>query len=305
MSAEHASDLAGDASTATYPLGAVSRLTGLSPDLLRAWERRYQVVTPLRTSGGTRRYQDADVERLRLVKAAVDAGHRISEVAALSADELERRAHQDEPAPSSALERVLTALEHLDNLEAERLTGLQLAALGPGRFARDFAAPLAEAMGEEWANHRLSVASEHLGTALLRSLLGASMRPSIASSQAPPIVFCTLPGERHELGLLIAALVAVGAGGNPLYLGPDLPVDEIIGAAELKRPVAVGLSVVFPPNPATESMLAEIRAGIAPECQLWVGGSGACELTMPEGVDRIGNLVDFEQRVALSSTRRR
>jgi len=75
----------------TYPLRTVARLTGLSPEVLRAWERRYRVVTPARTPGGTRRYSAADLERLRLLKAAVDAGHRIGDVARLDVAELSRR----------------------------------------------------------------------------------------------------------------------------------------------------------------------------------------------------------------------
>ena len=76
----------------TYPLRTVARLTGLSPHVLRAWERRYEVVVPLRTEGGTRRYRSADLERLRLVKSAVDAGHRVGQIAQLGDAELKQKA---------------------------------------------------------------------------------------------------------------------------------------------------------------------------------------------------------------------
>ena len=126
----------------TYPLRAAARLTGLSPDLLRAWESRYGVVKPLRTSGGTRRYRAADLERLRLVKAAVDAGDRISVVAGLDPVELARRAAGTEKPSQAGLEPILSALERLDAEGAQRLLALQLSAMGPVSFAREFALPL-------------------------------------------------------------------------------------------------------------------------------------------------------------------
>ena len=126
----------------TYPLRAAARLTGLSPELLRAWERRYGVVEPMRTPGGTRRYTAADLERLRLVKAAVDAGQRIGDVASLDLEALKRHSTlADPPARTSSWKRSLTALDQLDDAAAQRLLSLQLSALGPVRFARDVAVP--------------------------------------------------------------------------------------------------------------------------------------------------------------------
>ena len=103
--------------------------------------------------------------------------------------------------------------------------------------------------------------------------------------------------------LLIAALVAMGAGGNSLYLGPDLPVSEIRVAAELKRAKAVAISVVSPPNPATDTMVSELRSELASGCRLWIGGAGGRRLEAREGVEHIDSLVELEQQVALVSTR--
>ena len=133
----------------TYALGVAARLTGLSPDLLRAWERRYAAVEPMRTPGGTRRYRAADLERLRLLKAAVDKGYRIGDIASLDDQELTRRTERAGAMQGSdAIEPVIAALERLDMAEADQLIALQLAALGPARFARQFAAPLLEALGQ-------------------------------------------------------------------------------------------------------------------------------------------------------------
>jgi DNA-binding transcriptional MerR regulator len=288
----------------TYALGVAARLTGLSPDLLRAWERRYAAVEPRRTPGGTRRYRAADLERLRLLKAAVDKGYRIGEIANLDDQELTRRMDRGSAEQGSdAIEPVIAALERLDTAEADRLIALQLSALGPARFARQFAAPLLEALGRAWEETRICVASEHLGSGLLRSLLGGALRPTAASGSAPIIVFATPPGERHEMGLLIAAVTALGAGGNPLYLGPDLPVDEILRAVETVGAGALALSIVAAAPEAPVRALAATRAGLPDEVQLWVGGRMAREIKLPPASVYIDSLETLEQRVTLLAER--
>lgn len=283
----------------TFPVGAVTRLTGLSPDVLRAWERRYQVVSPLRTEGGTRRYREADVEHLRRVKAAVDSGHRISEVARLDPDELERQlALRPEP-PDDPILAAIIALDRLDAAEAERLVSLQLAALGPTRFARNFALPLLQAVGEAWEEQRLCVASEHLGSSLLRSLLGAALRPTAARPGDPLVVFATLPGERHEIGLLIAALVAAGAGASPLYLGAELPAEEQVRAVLKSGAAALALSVVASDPQRTQADLRALRSELPSEIEVWVGGTLVNALDLPKGVVATASLESLERRVEL------
>jgi len=290
----------------TYPMGAVTRITGLSADVLRAWERRYRVVEPLRTEGGTRRYRASDLERLRLVKASVDAGHRISEVARLSADDLEKLAAPAERDRSGVvIEETLEALRQLDSGRAEQLIGGQLAALGPVRCAREFGVPLVEAIGEGWEKRRLCVASEHMGSALLRSLLGATLRPTLAHRHAPLVVFATPAGERHELGLLIAALTAMGAGANPLYLGPDLPVEEIVHAADLTHAPVVALSVVVLDADRASEQLRGLRDALGDRTEVWIGGARAAELELPDGVRGIGSLDQLERAVELLTARTR
>lgn len=283
----------------TYPLGTAARLTGLSPELIRAWERRYGVVQPLRTPGGTRRYRAADIERLRLLKAAVDAGHRIGQVARLDPAELEQRAARSQEPSSGRLEEILSALERLDGAEAQRLLSLQLSALGPVRFAREFAVPLVQEIGERWADDRLPIASEHLATAVLRSMFGSALQPTAACLLGPRIVFATPSGERHELGLQMAALTALGAGANPVYLGAELPPEELLSSVERAGAAALALSLVsVPPNRAEKAVRA-LRRALAAGVYLWLGGATASALEPSHGVDCIDSLEAFEQRVAL------
>jgi DNA-binding transcriptional MerR regulator len=288
-----------DAFELTYPLRTAARLTGLSPELLRAWERRYGVVVPTRTPGGTRRYSAADLERLRLVKAAVDAGHRIGQVAGLEPAELGRIAAGPEAHSSAGLEDVLRPLDELDGAKAQRLLALQLSALGPVRFASEFACPLVHEIGARWASGGMSVPSEHLATGVLRSLLGSALHPTSVSLLGPRIVFATPSGERHELGLLMAALIALGSGANPLYLGAEVPVEDLLVAVDRAAAAALALSVVCLPAAQTERTLGALYGGLADEIALWVGGAAATNLDLPEGVERIESLEKLEQRVAL------
>jgi DNA-binding transcriptional MerR regulator len=283
----------------TYPLRTAARLTGLSPDLLRAWERRYGVVEPVRTPGGTRRYSAADLERLRLVKSAVEAGHRIGQVARWELDELRSRVTAAQAPQASNSDAILQALEKLDSAEVQRLLSLQLSALGPARFARDLVLPLIREIGERWAEGRIGIASEHLATGVLSSMLGSSLLHGAASLRGPRIVFGTPTGERHQLGLQAAALTALSAGANPIYLGAELPVEDLLAAVDSAAAAVLALGLVSLSDAQAERIVTAIRAGLPEATRLWIGGSGAERLTLPDGVDRIETLGELEQRVAL------
>jgi DNA-binding transcriptional MerR regulator len=283
----------------TYPLRAAARLTGLSPEVLRAWERRHQVVEPIRTPGGTRRYRAADLEKLRLVKAAVDAGHRIGRVARMDAAELKRTSSAEGSGLSAPLDAILASLDRLDHAAAQHLLSVQLAALGPVVFARQLALPLLREIGERWANGDMGIASEHLATGILRGLLGAALQPTASSLLGPRILFATPSGERHELGLLIAALTALGAGGNPLYLGAELPVEDMLRSAEETRAAAVALSIVTIPAAQVMRTVRALRGGLPDPVHLWLGGAGAENLQCPSGLETIASLDALVQRVTL------
>jgi DNA-binding transcriptional MerR regulator len=282
----------------TYPLGAVTRLTGLSAEVLRAWERRYGAVQPPRTAGGTRRYRAQDLERLRLLKAAVAAGHRIGEVARLEDAELAQRAHPQQESALDQLDAALAALAELNGTEVRRLFSIQFATLGAARFAADFALPLVREIGERWAKGTLSIAAEHLASSVLRALLGSALQPSASSLLGPRIIFATPSGEPHELGLQMAALTAMGAGAMPIYLGAELPLEELLHAVEQTRAGAVALSLVTIDIADATRTLSALRIGIPPSVQLWIGGAAASRLRPISGIERIETLEALEARVA-------
>ena len=288
-----------NASEKTYPLRAAARLTGLSPELLRAWERRYAAVDPMRTEGGTRRYRASDLERLRRLKAAVDAGYRISEVARLDEDALDELLRPQRAATDPPLEAVLDTLDRLDGSELHRLLSLQLATLGPVRFAGTVAVPLLHEIGARWASGRLGIAGEHMASAVLRSLLGSALIPGVASRLGPRIVFATLGGERHELGLQMAALTAMSAGANPVYLGLEVPVEDLLASVSEVSAQALALGMVSEPGEPVQRSLGALRGGLPEGVALWLGGPGGRGLPEQAGIEVVDSLDQLEQRVAL------
>jgi DNA-binding transcriptional MerR regulator/methylmalonyl-CoA mutase cobalamin-binding subunit len=283
----------------TYPLRTVVRLTGLSPDLLRAWEKRHGVVKPERTDGGTRRYKSSDVERLQFVKAAVDAGHRIGRVATLSNSELQLLSPRGQPGLPDQLEEMFEAIESFDATEFQRLLSIQLSTLGAPRFARGVVPGVLSEIGERWARGELAIAKEHMACAVIRNLIGPTLQPTALSASGPKIVFATPPDERHELGLMMATLTAVSTGGNCLYIGADLPVEEIVVAARDFDAAVVVVSMVMTRAIEAQRTVTLLRSELEEHVQVWTGGSASAELDNYEGVEYIASFEALEQRVAL------
>jgi len=283
-----------------YPIRAVSKLTGLSVDTLRAWERRYGVVDPERDERG-RLYSDGDVERLKLLRQAVEQGHAIGRVAALPTDDVRALlARGGEPAPSPAaatpidLSALQSAVERFDGAAFRRELSRLAAVLPPRTLAREVALPFLHLVGEAWHEGKLGIAQEHLASAELRSLIGALARLQPMADGAPRLVLATPEGEPHELGTLCAALVAAGAGVGALYLGPSLPAAEVVSAARRLSARAVVLGFTGGSTAAHAlACIAEVARTLPPAIELWVGGAGAPQAAGAGG-ERVVALPDLD-----------
>jgi MerR family transcriptional regulator, light-induced transcriptional regulator len=280
--------------TGRHPIGVVAERTGLSPDLLRVWERRYRAVEPLRAFDGQRLYSDTDVERLRLLRLATLSGRSIRQVAQLPTDELTRLVREDEAArqrvvqwedravPASAAEDVERALElarAVDGPALESLLRRTTAALGVPLFLDEVVVPLLRRMGDEWKAGRLAVAQEHLATAIIQRVLEGTIHFLVAPHGAPNLLVATLSGEQHKIGALLAATAAAAEGWRVTYLGPDLPAGEIATAAVAAGARVVGVSIVHVAEP--ERVLAElrtVRTRLPASMPLLAGGAGAVAL---------------------------
>ena len=273
-----------------HPIGVVARRTAIPPDLLRAWEKRYSAVEPARTRTGRRLYSDDDIERLRHMRTLVEGRRRISDVARLSLLELIALVKEDEreavvparPRPRPAvgtLAQLLTeALEAVAVLDRERLErALQDAALAfsPTQVRRELLVPLMATVGDRWHDGRLRIMNEHLASVVVRSFL-ANISLRTAAADAPVAVATTPAGQRHEIGALLATAVAVEAGWNVLYLGPDLPAEEIAAAALQGGARAVLLSVAYQSaEPHLPLQLRQLRRYLGTGFPVFVGGRAA------------------------------
>src|SRR5690606_23739128 len=223
-----------------YPVRAVIARTGLTADVLRAWERRYGAVQPSRSSGGQRLYSEEDVARLALLRRATVAGHSIAEVATLPLGELELlldRPMRAEPGPSAAsiaavVESAMGAVDRLDSSMLDAVLRRGVLVLGSVAMVDHVLARLLHRLGDRWQEGSLSPAHEHLASAVVRRVLGWIMEQYAPASNAPPLVVATPEGEWHELGAMLAAATAAGEGWRVLYFGPSLPSAHVVRAVE-------------------------------------------------------------------------
>ncbi|HEU4786856.1 MAG TPA: cobalamin-dependent protein [Gemmatimonadaceae bacterium] len=280
------------AAEAHHPIGVVAERTGLSPDVLRVWERRYHVVEPKRSPGGQRIYSDADIERLALLHRATRGGHGISHVASLGTAKLEELVRQVESSgvavplvsagtgkPQIAIDQAVAFARALDPAGLELHLSRCAARFGIVGFNDAIAAPFLRVVGEAWHAGELTVAQEHFATAVTLRVVGQAAPLLTGSDTSPTIVIATLEGEQHSAGALMAAATAASDGWRVIYLGADLPAEEIAATATRSRARAVGISTVRPDRkPRAVAALRAIAKGIPPEATLFVGGARAAEL---------------------------
>src|SRR4051794_12759140 len=270
-----------------YPVRLVALRTGLSPHVLRAWERRYQVVSPTRTGGGQRLYSDLDLERLLRLRRLTDQGHAIGRIALLPLPELvrlEEEAPADTPAlagaaAAKAVSASLEATRRLDDTALQAILERAAMTLGAAMFLDQVLAPLLKRIGEGWRQRTVSVAQEHMASAVIRRVLGWLMRLYEVGNGAPRVVVSTPPHYTHELGALMAAASAAAEGWCVTYLGPDLPVADLVNAVGQSAARAVAISAVPPPEGGDLLVaLREARARLPADVTLLVGGAGALEI---------------------------
>jgi DNA-binding transcriptional MerR regulator/methylmalonyl-CoA mutase cobalamin-binding subunit len=278
-------------SDAIHTMRMVSKRTGLSPHVIRVWERRYGAVTPTRTPTNRRVYREEDVERLNLLHQVTTAGHSIGQASKLTNEKL--RALIQEISPATARRalsggvmlqewgarftaRGLTAVRSMDPRELESVLRDAVIALGTQGLLTQVAAPLSQQVGELWRSGEITAAHEHFLSAALRTFLGRHAQQFTVPPNAPTIIVATPAGQIHELGAILAAAAAANMGWKVIYLGTSLPAAEMAGAVRDQNARAVALSIVYPEDdPALPSELRQLRDYLPASVELIVGGRGA------------------------------
>jgi DNA-binding transcriptional MerR regulator len=279
-------------------IGALSRATGIPSATLRTWERRYNFPRSVRKPSGHRLYSIEGVAHLLRVKSALALGHRPAEILRLPAAALESLvtlpAAPNARVTSSAVAaglaepkrpvtqaddreaELLQSVVSFDRAELERGLRARWASIGPVRFLDECAGPFLESLGMGWREGRLEVRHEHFASSLLADLLRELRRPYDDRASGPWVAATTFPGDRHEIGLLMASLLCAVRGWRVLYVGVDTPIDQI---AALSREVplsAIALSVSpTVPQAYAFALTLDLRRKLPEPIAIWLGGKGS------------------------------
>lgn len=298
-----------------YSIKAVSQATGLSIETLRAWERRYRIVEPARDPNGRRAYRPDDVIRLRKLREATERGHPISRLARLRDAELEGilgAAPATGPTAAAAAGRsfgaqIIAAAADYRPADCDQLLAMALALLPLKRVVSDVLAPMLVEVGERWHRGEFSVAQERIVSASVRRQLSSVLDTYGRVADGPIMVLATPAGERHELGILMCALLAAARNLRCHYLGPDLPVDELATYATRVGAGVVAVSVLNRED--LDGMLAQLHrlAQFLPQhIELWAGGAAlrqAGPARLPARLKYLDDLAAFDDDLALLTAR--
>tara|TARA_R100001143_G_C3357865_1_gene133669 strand:+ start:2854 stop:3801 length:948 start_codon:yes stop_codon:yes gene_type:complete len=266
---------------------AVERDTRIGKDALRVWERRYGFPQPERDTNGERLYPPDQVERLRIIKRLLDAGHRPGRVVALElaqlhelSDALKETSHATVAAGDTASLQKLEITQLLDLLKTHDPTQLrrrfsqQIMRIGLARFVLDIATPLMRDVGKAWASGDLHIFEEHLCSEVLETSLRAALAtaPEPSANSRPRILLSTIPGESHSLSILMAEALFLVEGCSCMNLGSQTPLHDLISAANAHRSDIVAISFSAASNPGQSAdALHELRTMLPAAVELWAG----------------------------------
>ena len=294
-------------------IAAVERDTGLTKDTLRVWERRYGFPNPGRDGFGERLYPIDQVDKLRVLRRLMDAGHRPGKLIHLPMHALlllgrqERLPASAAPAQTAAASvtapdvgEFLTLIRSRQPEVLRRSLAQALLRLGLERFVFDVAAPLARLIGEVWPRDELESFDERLSIESLQTVMRGALA-SISSPGAPPtVILTTVPGEPHGLGLLMTESLLSLQGCRCLSLGVQTPLWDAVLAARAHRADVLALSFSSALNAAQlVDSLAELREMLPATIGIWAGGdSPALRRHRLAGVEVLAGLHEIAPQIA-------
>ncbi|HEX6246471.1 MAG TPA: MerR family transcriptional regulator [Nocardioidaceae bacterium] len=249
-------------------IGELSRRVGLSEHVLRAWERRYGVLRPERTAGGFRLYSPADEQRVRRMQQALGEGLSTAEAARLATVESSRVTAVVSLAEGAS--RLSAAVDDFDAPGAEAALDDLLAGHPAETVVRDVVLPFLHEVGCRWERGELDVTREHFASNLLRGKLGSLTRSTAAD--APVAVLACPPGELHDLPLLLFGVALNRRGWRPVFLGADVPVDDLTATA---RDLAPDLVVLAAASRGPLEAVSGPLLRLAQDTAVAIGGAGA------------------------------
>ena len=255
-------------------IGELSRRSGVSPELLRAWERRYGFLRPTRSPGGLRLYSADDLGRVREMQRHLADGLAAAEAAALAARSGDEQVVPSPRLPAMARDELAAALDAFDESRAQTTLDQLLSEATVERVLTDVILPYLEELGGRWERGEASVAHEHFSTSVLRGRLLGLAR-GWGRGLGPVALLACLPGERHELGLMAFGLALRSHGWRITFFGSDTPLDTVDEAADALQPSLVVFSTVTPD--LAQAALPQLQT-LASRYRVALGGAGAAGL---------------------------
>lgn len=227
-----------------YPIRTISEMTGVPTTTLRAWERRYGLLKPSRTPKGHRLYSAQDIELVREIVKLLKSNHTISEAIRITRNPelggLVSTTSEDHW--QSYQQRILKSIENFNDQNLDRTYNEALSIYPVDMVNEHVIIPVLQTLGSSWKDKPAGIAEEHFFSAFLRNKLGARLHHDAHRAKGRKVFISCLPGENHELGILLFSLALLGHGYQVLYLGGNLPLQQIPLVAERTEIDAVLLS---------------------------------------------------------------
>jgi DNA-binding transcriptional MerR regulator len=284
-------------------IGELSRRTGVSPELLRAWERRYGLFEPDRSPGRFRLYSDADVTRVEAMRTQIAHGLSAAEAArrVLAAGLPPAARAENSPALEEPTQALRDALIDFDETGAHAALDQLLGSLSLEAFLRTVVLPLLREIGEGWERGEITIAQEHFASNLIRGRLMALGR-GWGRGSGRHALLAAPPGEQHDLGLVVLALMLRDYGWRVTFLGADAPVSTITDPARRVAPEVVVLALLKP----LELERGEVRE-LARGPRVVISGAGASvELADALGIEHFdGGPIEAARHLANRAPSRR
>ena len=273
MNSAASTDNPADTRQAQYPIRTVAAITGVNPVTLRAWERRYKLIEPLRTPKGHRLYSQTDIELINRVVRLLDRGVSISQAGShLQARAVRTGEEQDNRGPwPDYRTRAIDAIVCFDEEKLDLLYSEALALYPVDVVTERLMSPVLVSLGKRWEQAEGSVAEEHFFSAFMRNKLGARFHHRHKPADGSKLLVSCMPGEHHEIGAMLFALAAHDHGYRIVYLGPDMPFAEL--ALTARRAGCDAIVISGSVNPERHALQAAMKQLVnSAACPVFVGG---------------------------------
>jgi DNA-binding transcriptional MerR regulator/methylmalonyl-CoA mutase cobalamin-binding subunit len=267
----------------SHRIHRVAKLTGLSKDVIRVWERRFDLLKPIRGANRYRQYSDEDVALLRYLKEQVDGGGSIGELARMGRDELLARIAAKAPTTSiiedtfrRLLRELLSVLDPFDRVSFEKRLNGAVAVVPFEEALHGILLPLQMQVGQLWHDNHLDIAIEHYVTRQIQQKIFSAMNQLPVAEFGPTIVVACPPGEEHDVAASAVAYRCRLRGCRVYYLGANVPVTSL---THLCSRVDPDLTILSIPLALSEDKASALVTGLADQghslAKVCVGGVGA------------------------------